>query len=216
MIFKIKSLLLLLFLTVCNICLLGQQTGDYRSRQDGCFEDATTWEIYNGSAWVDAGVPPNQNPNIKEISIEAPDQVIICESKTLKRLVIQQGAKCKVSTGIVLSIAEDSSSNDSDLIVKGELFLDDIGTTLSVNSNTTTVVEGGGKIVTQNNASLILAVGSVLLIKGIFEIAGIFRFGQPLAIFSITGLGTLNISSTGKLIVNAVTVSFAAFLESMA
>lgn len=35
------------------------QTGDYRTKQNGNYNAASTWEIYNGSAWVNASTWPN-------------------------------------------------------------------------------------------------------------------------------------------------------------
>jgi type IV secretory pathway VirB3-like protein len=37
-----------------------QSTGDYQSAASGTWNTATTWQIYNGSAWVAATVAPSR------------------------------------------------------------------------------------------------------------------------------------------------------------
>ncbi len=54
-IFRILKRLLvtILFLNVFTVSF-GQTTGDFRSRQSGNWNDARTWEYYNGSSWIRA------------------------------------------------------------------------------------------------------------------------------------------------------------------
>lgn len=49
--------------------MLAQVTGDYRSKGTGDWSSSATWEIYNGSIWVNATSYPGQNSNVGTVTI---------------------------------------------------------------------------------------------------------------------------------------------------
>src|SRR5689334_18988741 len=54
-----RGLYLLLFLAlVVNVAALGQSNGDYRSKQTGPWNQASTWEVYN-AGWGPAASTPS-------------------------------------------------------------------------------------------------------------------------------------------------------------
>ena len=65
-----KSFLMLVFLVLISNSVIGQTTGDYRSVATGNWTTLSTWQQYNGSAWVAATSYPGQNPGTNDVSIE--------------------------------------------------------------------------------------------------------------------------------------------------
>lgn len=63
---KIFLLILALLMggVLFNLPINAQTNGDYRSAVTGSWTDASTWETYNGTAWVAAVNPPNGSENI--------------------------------------------------------------------------------------------------------------------------------------------------------
>jgi len=70
----LKSFLLLLFAGVFISGLNAQVSGDFRSKNSGDYSEATSWETYNGSAWVDAGSAPGY---LNNVTIQAGDIITI-------------------------------------------------------------------------------------------------------------------------------------------
>jgi len=76
--FKTVSILMLL---ICSIFMtnqpLAQTLGDYRSANNGYWASPSSWEIYNGSAWVAATTYPGQNSGSYAVNILAGDTITI-------------------------------------------------------------------------------------------------------------------------------------------
>ena len=49
--------------------IFAQSSGDYRSIANGNWNDATKWEIYNGSNWIAASTYPGQHPGTSNVTI---------------------------------------------------------------------------------------------------------------------------------------------------
>lgn len=64
-----KSLLILIASIGIGFYLSAQSAGNYRSVGNGNWNDATSWEIYNGSNWVTTTSYPGQNSGIAEVVI---------------------------------------------------------------------------------------------------------------------------------------------------
>jgi hypothetical protein len=73
----------------CFGCIfLGAQTaGDYQSVATGNWNALATWQTYNGSAWVAAGVTPT-NANANVITIQAGNTVTITAAVTIDQVVV--------------------------------------------------------------------------------------------------------------------------------
>ena len=67
-----------------------QSTGDYQSAASGTWNTPTTWQIYNGSAWVAATVAPTSTDGV--ITIQSPHTVQITAMVSLDQVVINSGA----------------------------------------------------------------------------------------------------------------------------
>ena len=70
-----SSLLLILFfvVTLSN----AQTTGDYQTNASGNWATASTWQIFNGNAWVIASTYPGQNTGTYSVNILAGNIVTI-------------------------------------------------------------------------------------------------------------------------------------------
>ncbi|WP_142188312.1 hypothetical protein [Arenibacter algicola] len=85
-----QSVLLLLFLLL-SIPVVAQVTGDYRSKASGNWGSSSTWQIYNGIAWVNATSYPGQNSNVGTVTIGSGNTVSLnvnITSYTIDKLII--------------------------------------------------------------------------------------------------------------------------------
>ena len=68
-VYTLPFLLLLLLSLLTSTHIFAQNTGDYRTRSDGNWNSADTWETYNGAAWVNAATPPQGN-SVRAINLK--------------------------------------------------------------------------------------------------------------------------------------------------
>jgi hypothetical protein len=64
-----KTILILIASIRIIFSVSAQSVGDYRSVGNGNWNDATKWEIYNGSNWVSSNSYPGQNPGTGAVAI---------------------------------------------------------------------------------------------------------------------------------------------------
>ena len=83
-------LLLLLFSTIAGK-VFSQVVGDYRSASSGVWFTATTWQTWNGTAWIAATSPPSTVNNVRILN----GHTIIFDqsSKPCLDLVVDVGGK---------------------------------------------------------------------------------------------------------------------------
>ncbi|MFD2791560.1 hypothetical protein KCTC52924_02326 [Arenibacter antarcticus] len=88
------------FFLVIGLPVLAQVTGDYRSKASGNWNNPGTWQIYNGSTWLNATSYPGQNSNVATVTIGSDNTVSLntnITTYTIGKLVI----------------GDESGSNDS-------------------------------------------------------------------------------------------------------
>jgi hypothetical protein len=56
-----KFILILIASSLISFSVFAQSSGDYRSIVSGNWNDASKWEMYNGTKWVSATTYPGQN-----------------------------------------------------------------------------------------------------------------------------------------------------------
>ncbi|HEU4860157.1 MAG TPA: fibronectin type III domain-containing protein [Chitinophagaceae bacterium] len=66
-----KSILILIAVIGINFYLSAQSVGDYRSIANGNWNEATKWEVYNGTNWVTTISYPGENPGTGSVDISA-------------------------------------------------------------------------------------------------------------------------------------------------
>lgn len=98
-------------------------SGDYRSNISGtaAWNNAATWQMYNGSAWVPAGAAPSSASGT--ITIRSGQRIDITTATTLDQVVIESNASLFIYN---LSTATNFTLNDgpgADIEVNGSLFI---------------------------------------------------------------------------------------------
>lgn len=108
---------LLLFLLVGNTLLLHAQTsGDYRSAATGIWNNISTWERYDGTAWQPAASAPATTDGT--VTIRSPHTVTISSGITADQVIIDAGGTL---SDIALLILADETGPD--LICNGTFLL---------------------------------------------------------------------------------------------
>ena len=72
-----KFITVLIASILISYTVLAQSPGDYRSIGSGNWNDATKWEIYNGSTWVGTTTYPGQNPGTGYVTIMNETEITI-------------------------------------------------------------------------------------------------------------------------------------------
>lgn len=205
-----KYFLLGLLSLATYISVLGQLVGDYRSASSGNWDVASTWETYNGTAWVTAASTPDFNSGA--INVLAGHTVNIVTNVIIDETSVDIGGAVVVAVVGVLEINDSGAAND--LIVSGSMNVDGIlrknqGVTISSTMATLSINFGG--VYEHNNTVSIgnipiatWQVGSTCRIVGYTNVAGgvfpVNNFGQDFYNFDWSCAGqTSNINLVGLL-----------------
>ena len=118
----------------------------YRSRQNGNWNDPTTWEYNDGSGWKSATSYPSRSSGV--ITILTGHTVTLSGSLTLDEVTIASGGQVNVSSGVTMTIY--NGSEDVDFNVTGKLYNEGIvegaGTLVFNSGSTYEHARNGGSI----------------------------------------------------------------------
>ncbi len=136
---KPNVILSLFLLTLCTSILYAASAGDFRSKTSGNWNQASTWQYYNGSSWVNATYSPTYLDG--EIDVLAGHSVTITANVTIDEvdvagyLTINAGVTATLNDGYStdLSISNRVFVNGT-MVVKGTI----------VNSAEELVIQNGG------------------------------------------------------------------------
>lgn len=140
-----KSFFMKNTITVLITCLLisvvktsvAQTAGDYRSKQSGAWNIATSWQTYNGSSWADAVSSPTSSNGITTIlsghvitssATVTVDQVVINSGGTLNitaaNFTIANGAGTDLSCSGTLALSSNATLGGSGIcrVLSGGIF----------------------------------------------------------------------------------------------
>lgn len=92
----------------------GFTTGEYRSVASGNWNAVTTWQKWNGSAWIAATVVPSSSGNV--ITIQSGHIVTVTAAATVDQVVVSFGGTLVLNSGITLTLANGTGT---DLDVSG-------------------------------------------------------------------------------------------------
>jgi hypothetical protein len=87
----LKRFVLIVFFLVFGLSVMAQVTGDYKSKATGNWNSSSTWQIYNGTTWVNATSYPGQNSNVGTVTIGSGNTVTLnvdITSNTIDHLII--------------------------------------------------------------------------------------------------------------------------------
>jgi hypothetical protein len=112
--------------------------GDYRSNvvTTGVWDNAATWQIYDGTSWVAAVSPPTSSDGV--ITIAVGDSIRMNVATTVDQVVVESGAILAIFNGGGATTFTLNDGPGDDIVNNGKLYV-------SINSTLT----GGGTV--QNN-----------------------------------------------------------------
>ncbi|RCK71587.1 MAG: Type IV fimbrial biogenesis protein PilY1 [Ignavibacteriae bacterium] len=99
--FKTFLALCLAILLLSNISL-AQNVGDYRSKTTGNWGDASTWQVYDGTNWIDATNPPDGTSGT--ITIQVGHTVTVAAACTVSGASVVVNGYLKNSSSITLTL----------------------------------------------------------------------------------------------------------------
>jgi Secretion system C-terminal sorting domain len=145
-----------------NIIVELNAVGDYRSKQTGDWNLATTWERFDGSNWIAAATAPSNTDGA--ITILSAHTVTVNSAVIADQITVDAGATLTVTSTLALT-----DGNGDDLIVNGTINLNSGVVSNSGGSLCTVVINGtanwsGGNWTAINN--LTVATGAVMNISG--------------------------------------------------
>ncbi|MCK6618755.1 MAG: T9SS type A sorting domain-containing protein [Cyclobacteriaceae bacterium] len=124
---RIKQLLLITAL-VCGQVYIASAQNDFRSRQSGDWNQASTWEEFIGGIWQLTSNTPTSASGV--ITLQSPHTVTVTAGVTIDQTVINSGSTLVVNDGIDLVI-NNGAGNDltinGTVELQGESFLSGSG-----------------------------------------------------------------------------------------
>lgn len=93
------------------------QLGDYRTKTSGNWSALTTWDTYDGSAWINASAAPSSANGI--ITIRTGHTVSLDVNVTADQLLVDASARLTVNQGITLTINDEA--DEFDMLIRGSL-----------------------------------------------------------------------------------------------
>jgi hypothetical protein len=201
---------LIYLMLIFSLMSQGQSVGDYRTKATGNWNATTTWETWNGSAWVQSGTPNSSNGVISILDVHT---VTVTASVTVDQVVIESGGQLTLDTS-TLTIANGSGV---DMIVNGTLRQTATNATyITINSGAELQFGDGGRYQQQRTSAIPSAtwhVNSTCEIYGITnETTAITNIGQSFGNFEWNCTGQINTrefvgsvpsSINGKLIITS-------------
>ncbi|MBI3745813.1 MAG: autotransporter-associated beta strand repeat-containing protein, partial [Chloroflexi bacterium] len=158
----------------------------YRSVASGNWGDATTWERFNGTAWIPATRAPLTIDGT--ITVRTGMTVTIAADMTLDQVVVETGAQLTVASGATATVAAGAGT---DLDVTGTA---SVAGTLVVTSGATAVMETGALL---DDAGAVSGAGSLTLVSATVQaVAAPGTISVPVVLSSaatVTGTNTLSI-----------------------
>jgi len=154
-----KKLLLFLLMLAGSYVLSAQTTGDYQSKANGNWESASTWQTWNGSAWVDTTAAPG---NSISYTVTILNTDTVTSGTTPSTLTIASGGSLVINDGGELDLTSGSSysmtiSSGGSVTVTGKL-----------TSDQPTTIDGSFTITPTGDANLVgitKGTGGTLLIQ---------------------------------------------------
>ena len=130
-----KFILILITSIVISFSVSAQTAGDYRSIGSGNWNDATKWEIFNGSSWITASTYPGQNSGTGAVTIMIFHEISLTATvpHPIVSLLIDQlndypAEEVVVSQNGILAFSSENTVSltvSGSVAIHGELTIDD-------------------------------------------------------------------------------------------
>ncbi|MEN6445820.1 MAG: FlgD immunoglobulin-like domain containing protein [Candidatus Cloacimonas sp.] len=201
----IKWLLVVAIIVLATPNLFSFNTGDYRTKWGGNFEDLNLWEYYNGSQWVNATQLPS-SPFTSTIYI-AGQNITMHSSMTIQgglvisgTLQLVSGATLIINESVDCKIGRIETYNGSKLTINGQVTANTSNSSVVVNEG---IVEVNGIInsLPPNNCNVYVNSNGKIIFGSQGSITGNCSFsnnyGSIIATANPSGLdGSLNCSGS--------------------
>jgi hypothetical protein len=134
--------------------MFGLNSNDYRSNvsPSGLWSSASSWQVFNGSAWVSAVTPPDTTSG--SIHILAGDSISVLTAANMDEVYIHSNAKLAIFNTLIPFTATLKNGPGTDLEIDGRLYV-------SINST----LSGGGSIQNNSNGLFILRNQGILAVN---------------------------------------------------
>lgn len=157
-----RRLMLFLFTMILAAGLAAQELNDFRSVRNGNWDTLSTWQRWDGSAWVTPAARPTDTAN--NILIRSPHTVTVTINVAADQLIVESGATLKINSG---NFTVFNGPNTPDVRVLGTLLVTNTG---AVTSSSSTLWMDGVCNFNRNGGNLPLAswrTNSTLLLTGL-------------------------------------------------
>jgi len=149
---KKQSLLVLSLFIIClisNSVLFGQNIGDFRSAQSGNWGDVSTWQTWNGSAWIAAASTPDSTSSAA-VTVLSPHNVTIAATVAVRNVIVNAGATITANgDSVILYITQEGMTVNGSLNLIGKV---PSAAPFTITKTTGTLIIGNGGIVNYNQA----------------------------------------------------------------
>ncbi len=174
-----KRFILLFFMTALSLLTLAQNAGDFRSKTNGNWNQASSWEFFDGTNWTNATNVPNSASGV--ITIRNGHTITITASATADQIIVEGDGFLALASQLTLS---DGSGDD--LTVNG---------TLNFQSGS---IIGPGNVVIASVGTLAIVTTSSKIIEANITNHGVINWNDGTVSFSsnpvITNHGTWNLN----------------------
>ena len=140
---------------------MAASSGDYRSKTTGSWTTASTWEKYNGSAWVNAIAAPTSADGT--ITIQNGHTVTVLSNASATKLLVEAGATLAINTN-TLTI---SNGTGTDVTIDGTLTVVD-----KFNLNASVTVDVNGLMTLKSSGQMNFNTGNFINVNGKFRREG--------------------------------------------
>ncbi|MEJ5199844.1 MAG: hypothetical protein WHX53_13050, partial [Anaerolineae bacterium] len=163
--------------------------GDYRSKATGNWGDAATWQVFTGTKWVDASVPPTSANGV--ITVRSGYTVTIAADVSVDQLVVEAGGTLIIGSTSTMTLTNDTGT---DLTVAGTLLNQG---TFSRAAYATWAVAAGGVYIHNTRAAVSDLLGSAVSLdaQSTFIYRGSSSLNPPVSLSDQT-YGHLTFEST--------------------
>jgi hypothetical protein len=124
-------------------------SGEYRSAGSGTWEETETWEVFDGTEWIPAAIPPRADA--RKIIITTGQQVVITDEMVISHLEIQPGALLDIQANNIRLVKRNGASG---LVCNGTIDFND------------GVMEGDGDVQFGSSAEIRIGSGEGIDKKG--------------------------------------------------
>jgi hypothetical protein len=153
--------LIIVFNFTNNEKTMAATLGDYRSKATGSWTNASSWQKYNGTSWVDASAAPTTADGA--INILSGHTITISSNVTADNLTVDAGGTLQITSN-TLTVANGTGT---DIIIDGTLII-----TKDLNFNSNANMDVNGLVTLKSTGGINFNSGCLINVDGNFRREG--------------------------------------------